>query len=252
VSLKAKPLQAIFAAIAVLIDEATFTFSAGSVSLRAMDPSRIAMVAFNYPKEAFDIFDVSREGKITFNIGEVLKILKRADKEDLVELALTDKESIRPMTVKLDAKKRVSVFDVPLLEPEQEELPEPKITFETNVKITSEGLKSAVEDVHIVSDHVEVLTTPDLFRMKGIGDTLRADVKFDKGSSELLDITKQDMNQETKAVFSLEYFAEIVKALGEVADTVSVSYAKEMPIKLEAQGTKGSMLFYQAPRIEVE
>jgi len=251
--LKAKPLLAILSAIAVLVDEATFMFSAGNISLRAMDPSRIAMVVFNYPKEAFDIFSVDREGKITFDVGEVIKILKRADKEDLVELAMTDKESLLPMKVKLDTKKRLSVFDVPILESEQEDLPEPKISFETNVKITSEGLKSAVEDVSIVSDHVEVLTTPDMFRMKAAGEVTKADIKFAKGVSEaLLDVSKQDLNLETRAVFSLEYFREIVKGLGEVADILEVSYAKEMPIKLEAQGTKGSMRFFQAPRIEVE
>jgi len=258
--LKASILAAVFTAISVIIDEATFTISSGSVDLRAMDPSRVAMIVFGYPKEAFDEFSVDREGKICFNISEALKIIRRAGKDDTVELVMSKEATLGRLllTVKIHGKYE-RVFTLPILEAAEEELPTPKINFDTTVKMTVQGLNSAVQDAQLVSDHVKITASPDMIRFQAAGDLSDADIKFVKGvSGDLFDIaTTQDLfdiatTQGAKAVFSLQYLTEMAKKLVDVADTVTLDMATDMPIKLEAQNVKGSMVFFQAPRIEVE
>ena len=252
--LKAKILEAILTAIAVIIDEATFTISAASVNLRAMDPSRVVMIVFGYPKEAFDEFAVDREGKITFNIAEALKIVKRASKDETVEFVMSNEATLGRLllTIKVHGKYE-RVFTLPILESSEEELPEPKINFDTTVKMTADALNNAVQDTALVSDHVKVIASSEVLEFAAAGDTNEAQVKFVKGLSEgLLEISKQDMNNATKAVFSLSYLTEMAKKLVDVADTVTLEYATDMPMKIQAQNVKGSMVFYQAPRIEVE
>lgn len=252
--LKAKVLEAILTAIAVIIDEATFTMSAASVNLKAMDPSRVVMVVFRYPKEAFDEFAVDREGKITFNISEALKIVKRAGKDETVEFIMTNEATLGRLllTIKVHGKYE-RAFTLPILESPEEELPEPKINFDTTVKMTAEALNNAVQDVLLVSDHVKVIASSEVLEFAAAGDTTEAQVKFVKGLSEdLLEISKQDMNNAAKAVFSLSYLSEMAKKLVNVSDTVTLELASDMPIKIQAQNVKGSMMFFQAPRIEVE
>jgi len=249
--LKQKILEAVFTAISIIIDEATFTISSGSVDLRAMDPSRVAMVAFNYPKEAFDEFAVDREGKICFNIDEALKIIKRAGKDDTVELVMTEEATLGRLllTVKIHGKYE-RVFTLPILEAAEEEIPTPKINFDTTVRMTVQGLNSAVQDAQLASDHVKITASPDMIRFQAAGDTTKADIKFVKGASE--DLFDVATTQGAKAVFSLEYLVEMAKKLVDVAETVTLEMATDMPIKLQAQNVKGSIVFYQAPRIEVE
>jgi len=249
--LKAKVLAAIFTAIAVIVDEATFTISSGSVNLRAMDPSRVAMVAFNYPKEAFDEFGVDREGKICFNIDEALKIVKRAGNGDVMELVMPKEPTLGRLllTIKIHGKFE-RTFELPILEAAEEEIPDPKINFDTTVRMTVQGLRNAIEDAQLVSDQVHISATPAGIRFQATGDQSSVDAAFAKGMSEdLFDIAT---TQGAKAVFSLEYLTEIVKKLVDVAEQVTLEMATDMPIKLEAQNVKGSMVFYQAPRIEVE
>ena len=252
--LKAKVLEAILTAIAVIIDEATFTMSSGSVNLKAMDPSRVVMVVFSYPKEAFEEFVVDREGKITFSVSDALKIMKRASKDDTVEFIMTNEATLGRLllTIKIHGKYE-RAFTLPILEAEEEELPEPKINFDTTVKMTADALNNAVQDALLVSDHVKVIASSEVLEFAAAGDTNEAQVKFVKGLSEgLLEISKQDMNNAAKAVFSLSYLSEMAKKLVDVADTVTLEYATDMPMKIQAQNMKGSMMFYQAPRIEVE
>lgn len=248
--LKAKTLLGILTAIAVLIDEATFNITAASVNLKAMDPSRVAMVVFNYPREAFEEFNVSREGLIAFDIGAVLKIVKRADKDENIELIMLEQSP--KLLLKIHGKAE-RIFDIPTLDPSTEELPTPKLNHEATIKIVASALHSAVEDAVLVSDHTRVYTLPESFEFKAAGDMLTGNIKFVKGShTDLIDLTKQDLTKATSAIFSLEYFKEITKALKDVGDIATLQYATDMPIQIDVQTDKGSMTFYQAPRIEVE
>ena len=50
----AKLLRDMITAISTLVDEATFNITPDNLKLRAMDPSRVAMIDFEWPKTIFD------------------------------------------------------------------------------------------------------------------------------------------------------------------------------------------------------
>jgi len=246
--LKAKMLEAILSAIAILVDEATFMVKASGINLKAMDPSRVAMVVFNYPKEMFDEFSVEREGLIAFNLSEALKILRRAGKDDNAELTMLSTSA--KLNVEINGKATMRLFDISALEPDEEELPEPKLSHKTRMKLTAEMLKSAFEDVALVSDHTQIIVEPEVFQLKAAGDLMRADIKIVKGvSPDLLDI---EVSERSKATFSLSWLTEIAKKVADLADTATVQLATDMPIQIDANTSKGSITFYAAPRVEVE
>src|SRR3989304_2391782 len=49
----AKLLRDMVTAISILVDEATFKIDPDGLKLRAMDPSRVAMIDFEWPKTVF-------------------------------------------------------------------------------------------------------------------------------------------------------------------------------------------------------
>ena len=49
----AKLLRDMATAISILVDEATFKIDPEGLKLRAMDPSRVAMIDFEWPKSIF-------------------------------------------------------------------------------------------------------------------------------------------------------------------------------------------------------
>ena len=58
-------------AISTLIDEATFSIDQEGIKLRAMDPSRVAMIDFAMQKTAFDEYVCTENLKICLKIGEL-------------------------------------------------------------------------------------------------------------------------------------------------------------------------------------
>lgn len=242
-----KLLRDMISAIAILVDEATFNLDSEKIELRAMDPSRVAMVDFEWPKTIFDEYQCDQPQKMCINIGELLKLLRRTGKEEAIELVLN------PETARLQIAitgKYTRTFNMPTLEPQEEEVPTPKITFKVQAKTTTSGLRQAIEDAQIVSDHVRIEADAEKLVFNASGDLMGAVIQLDKASDALLDLQTQEP---AKATFSLSYLAEIIKAASATSEIASLQFANDMPIRVEFhQPKEGKLTYYLAPRIEVE
>ena len=243
----AKLLQNMFSAIAILTDEATFNITPDNIQLRTMDPSRVAMVDFQWPKTIFDEYQCDQPQKMCINIGELLKLLRRTTRDETIELTLT------PETPKLNITitgRYTRTFNMPTLEPQEEETPTPKITFKTTIKATTDGLRQAIEDAQLVSDHVRIEADAEQLTLTATGDLMGATIILKKGSDALLDLQTQEP---TKATYSLSYLAEIIKAAAATSEITTLQFANDMPIQLDFhQPKEGKLTYYLAPRIEVE
>jgi len=243
----ARLLRDMIAAISTLIDEATFDIAPEGMKLRAMDPSRVAMVDFEWPKTVFDEYVCAEPLKMCVNIGELLKLLKRAGKNEYVELSFDEKTGRLKITL---VGKYTRTFNMPTLEAAEEEVPTPKISFNVRVKVTTEGLSKAIEDAALVSDHVRLEADNEKLVLRATGDLMGAVIQLKKGGDALLDI---EAKEESKATFSLNYLSEIVKAAMATSEIATLEFSTDMPIRLDfQQPSEGKLVFYLAPRIEVE
>ncbi len=242
-----KTLKDMVTAISTLIDEATFDITPDAIKLRAMDPSRVAMIDFEWPKTVFDEYTASESMKMCVNIGELLKLLKRAGKDESVELVLDEKTGRLQTTIR---GKYVRAFNMPTLEAVEEEVPTPKVTFNAKAKVTTEGLREAIEDAGLVSDHVRIEADNEKLTMNATGDLMGAKIEMKKGNDALLEL---ETKEQSKATFSLSYLSEILKAAVATSDIATLEFSTDMPIKLDfKQQRAGKLSFFLAPRIEVE
>ena len=243
----AKLLRDMATAISILVDEATFKIEPEGLKLRAMDPSRVAMIDFEWPKTIFEEYTCTEPTKMCINISELLKLLKRTGKDEVVELSLDEKTG--RLQVKITGKYTRN-FTMPTLEASEEEVPTPKITFNVLAKATTYGLSQAIEDAQLVSDHVRIEADAEKIVLNATGDLMGATISLQKGSDTLLDLVAKEPS---KATFSLSYLSEIIKTAAATSDIATLEFSTDMPIKLDFQQTKeGKLTFYLAPRIETE
>jgi proliferating cell nuclear antigen len=71
-------------AVAVLIEETSLVISSDGARIRALDPSRTAMVDLFMPREAFEEYPTGSEGdvRIGINFDDFKKLLSRVKKGD--------------------------------------------------------------------------------------------------------------------------------------------------------------------------
>jgi proliferating cell nuclear antigen len=233
--------------ISILVDEATFKLDPEGMKLRAMDPSRVAMVDFEWPKTVFEEYMCTEPTKMCINISELLKLLKRAGKDEVVELSLDEKTSRLQLKI---TGKYARNFTMPTLEASEEEVPTPKLTFNVKAKTTTQGLSQAIEDAQLVSDHVRIEADAEKIVFNAAGDLMGATITLQKGSDTLLDL---EVKEPAKSTFSLSYLSEIIKTASATSDIATMEFSTDMPIKIDFQQTKeGKLTFYLAPRIETE
>ncbi len=234
-------------AVSTLIEEADFNATPDGIKLRSMDPSHVAMVDFEWSKAAFEEYTCMEPTKIRLNVSGMLKLLRRVGTDEVLEMLYDENTRKLSLTLKGKVTRK---FTVPTLDPAEEEVPTPKIAFNTKIKLTTGTLRDIIDDIQAVSDNVRFETTQEKFTAVAATELSSATIEMDKGSDVLLELS---VKEPSKASFNLNYLADIARAGASASEIVTVEYSTNMPVKLEFEiPQQGKLLYYLAPRIEAE
>jgi len=240
----AKLWKNIIAALSTMVDEATFIFTPEGVKMRAMDPSRIAMVDFEMPSSSFEEYECEAEARAGVNLDQFDKMVKRASSSEKLELEL------KPGEGKLRIKfkdKVVRGFAIPLLDLGQEELPTPRISFNAQARLLADAVKDALKDAELVSDHVKIQATPSELMFYASSDKGESSTTFSKDGGALLEL---NVKEPSRAMYSLSYLTDMMKAAG-AADIMELQFSTNIPLTLifDLPGG-GKIQYWLAPRLE--
>lgn len=234
------------AAISTLIEEADVNAAPEGIKLRAMDPSHVAMVDFEWNKTAFQEYNCLQPTKIRLNISDIVKKLRGAGSEPL---EMSYDEGTRKLGMVIKGKWKTT-FTLPTLDPGNDEVPTPKIAFNTKIRMISSGFKDIIDQIQTVSDNVRLESTPEKFVAEAITELSGAKIELEKGTDVLLEL---EVKEACKATYNLNYLAEIAKAGSMASELVTLEFSSNMPVKLEYEmPQQGKLLYYLAPRIEAE
>ena len=232
-------------AIAALIDEAEFIANENGLTLKATDPSQIAMIDFELPKSAFKEFNVEGELKIGIDMDYLRQVVSRAKSDDTLVLELNPEATTLNITFKGKSQRS---FSIPLIDVSKGQIPNPKIEFEADVKMKAGLLQDALKDAELISGHVVFGVTSDCFYVSANSSkgTLRNETKKDEDA-----IIKFDVKKECKAMFPLEYLKDMLKTPSS-NDEITVHLRTDAPVRIDFNIDKARVTYYLAPRIEAE
>ena len=240
----------LFEAMCVLVNDITWKFTKESMTMRQMDPSRVAMVDLEIKKEDFEEFNVETPGLVTFGAEDVKKIVFAKPFKKGTNIGVKINGVIGRITFILkDSGTRERSFSTLEADKEQENIPTPKITFNAKYKVISKQLAEDIADSEKISDHIKMIGTPEKLQLSAEGDVTKGETTYKRGDDNLLDI---EVREESKAVYSLSYLKNIVKPMPALGELTIIEFATNMPIKITNLTKFGDLKFYVAPRIETE
>lgn len=237
-------LKAAIATIAEIIDEGVFTLAKDGISLFAADRAMVAIVDFSLSSKTFDSYELDKEQSVGLNITNLLSVLKRVRGGEKLTLEL--KEGKLNVLIQNASKRR---FAIPLLEITQEEVPVDQLEreFSAHVTLRPEVLKAGIEDAEIIADSV-VFYAGEKFMMVAEGDISKAELELEKGSDELIEFR---VSEEVRARYPLDYLKKMIKASA-IADTVSLHFGQDYPMRLDFNSENCKLGFILAPRVAEE
>ena len=235
-------LKAIISAISTLVEEATFVANAEGITFRGMDPSHVALIDISWPNSAFEKYECDNDIKFGVRVDEFSKLIKRAEKQDSIEIGISE-DNMLLVTIGKNKK-----YKMRLIESSASDTPLPKIPYDAKLGLTSSAFDKILGDVQVVSDYLTIKATTSKAEFSGKGDSGEVVIDLEKGMEQLTDIS---VKEESTGTYSLEYLNPVVKAVGTTAGSVTCEYSSAKPLRIEFKVANiGRIHFYLAPRVE--
>lgn len=234
-------------AISNLIEKADFEVNEDGVEMKAMDPSHVALADFRLSADAFEEYVVEDSVELGIDLAEMDNIMSRAKKSDESIIEYNEENNRLKLEFKGTSTRR---FTLPLLELEEEELPEPELDFTAEAKVSAGALKEGLKDADLIGDNVRFDLEEGRFVMSSESDTSSAEMELLEGDEGLEEIS---VDQPSTAMYDIGYLEDMVKSASS-SDIVEISHGEDLPIKLVftiADG-EGRLKFVLAPRVEAE
>ena len=240
-----KYLKESIAIISDLVNEARFKVNKEAIELVAMDPANVAMVIFKLLSSSFIEYDVKKDVEIAINLSNLKQITRRAKPDDMLTLELDPENKLR---VQLKGNNLIT-FNLPIIELDEKEQKIPDLKFPVSIKLPSNVLNEAIEDVDVVAESVTFAAEPKKFVISAEGDLSQANIEIKENDRTKI---KVDVDKKVKAKYSIEYLKKMITG-SKIADEVSIYFNEDYPLKLEYKTVDKVMLsFILAPRVENE
>ncbi|WP_338253099.1 proliferating cell nuclear antigen (pcna) [Pyrodictium abyssi] len=233
----------LISAISKVIEEGVFIVDPDEgLTFRAMDPSHVIMLDMKFPRDSFEEFDVEQRAELGVNLEDVAKVLRRAGKEDRLEIS-ADENSISFTFIGKGYRR----FTLPLLDITAEQLPEPQLEFKARVKVMSDVYRDTIKDVELIGDVIRFVASSEEFKVSSTSELGEAEIIYTRESGSLIELEAEDTQQ---ASYTLEYFSDLSGA-SRVADMITIHFSTDMPALVEHELPQGARFsFLIAPRVE--
>ncbi|MFH0837394.1 MAG: hypothetical protein V1870_04655 [Candidatus Aenigmatarchaeota archaeon] len=231
-------LRESMASIAELIDEAELVIRQDGIKLVSSDRAVVVVVDFFLDKSAFRDYNYDTDMRAGVNLLNLLRILKRAGTDDLLEIKVDKKIELK---FKGSSSRK---FTLPIIEVSNDELPPiDKLDFASSFEIDSSALSNAVDDADIVSDTLLFLTADNKVIINADSDQSAVEL-------EITSLKDFKSSESSRARYSIEYLKKIIKAK-KMSDFTSVAYSTDYPMKIVFNTPgKARLSFILAPRVE--
>lgn len=226
-----------------LLDEANFIASEKGIELRAMDPSRVAMVDLAIPAAFFDEYHLKENTRLGINLEEMRSIMNRSSSSEILELELVDPSKIRLSFID-DSTRH---FTLELSDLGESEYPAPTIDSSAKIKLVASVMQKAIKDARIIGDHLNLYAAKNKLVLSSVSETKSMKTVLDEDCNSIAEFS---FKSDAKATYSLSYLEAMINKL-KSAELIAINFSSSMPITVEIPLARGARLrFFLSPRIE--
>jgi proliferating cell nuclear antigen len=239
----AKDFKKIVESVSNLVDEICFEVDEQGIKANAMDPSHVALVSVNIPKESFDEYD-SDAHDIGVDLEALKKIMSRAKSNEKLTLELDMEKNKLDVILKNEGTRK---FSISLYDVSSSNVKVPEIEYPNEVMIKAGTFVESLKDAELVNDHVSLkITEEGKFIVYSKGDINTNETVLDRDNESIIELK---ISESSKSTYNLAYLKDITKATSS-EDVLHIHLGTDMPVKIEYLIGDTKLIYLLAPRIE--
>jgi proliferating cell nuclear antigen len=243
-------LKRILDAIKDLVQDVNLLCTEDGIELQSMDAAHVALINFTILAEACSLYTCDEQVTLGINVVNLTKIIKCAEPEDSVVLALSEDESALHITFESRSGSRKHEFAMNLMNIDSQHLQIPEIEYTCSIKMPSAEFTRFIRDGATFGETVTLSVKEDVLvaEIRGDAGITTITEKQDKTSKSASQWTEIECGTPVSMMFALKYLAAFTKAQ-HISDQVALYLVAGSPLYVSYDmEAKGSVGFYLAPK----
>ncbi len=226
--------------IFTLVPEAKFDIDGEGIHIKAVDPSRIAMISLDLNKSAFQEYDADGTS-FGVDLEKMKDVLKLGSLDADVVLDQDEEANLFVIKVGNITRKMPLIDDSSMTEPKVPNLDLPARAIAPVVEI-----KKGVSAAKSIGDNIILMIDENGFDLTSKSESAD-EASLHLGKEDLVEL---DVKEPGRSTYPLDYFSKIVSTIR--SPNVSIRIGSDYPLDLafEIASGNGSVKYLLAPRVE--
>ncbi len=177
------PFRTLMVALKDILLETNISFQKDGIRIINMDKSQTILVHMHLNAENFEYYDCVKDKIIIgVNMLHLFKIINSIDNDETLSIYIEEKDYndgiVEYLTLKFENKniKQCKIHKLKLIEPEQEELSVPDVTFSSIINMPSSDFQKIIRDLNNISEKLEIKSLNNQLVFKCDGPFANAEI----------------------------------------------------------------------------
>ncbi len=212
------PFRILMMALKDILLETNITFTKEGIKIINMDKSHTILVHLNLSAENFELYECNQDKiLIGVNMLHFFKLINTIDNDDTLTIYIENDDFSEGIVTHLGLKfengdiKQCKIQKLRLIEPDDEELEIPNVTFSSVINMPSIDFQKIVRDLGLLSDKLEINAANNELIFKCMGSFASAEIRRSELEGTLEYSTKPESQQIIQGNFSLKNLSYFIK-----------------------------------------
>ena len=230
------PFRTLMTALKDILLETNITFTNEGIKIINMDKSHTILVHLFLAKENFEHYHCEKEKIIIgVNMFHLFKLINTIDNDDTLTIYIEKDDYNEGITQYLSLKfengdiKQCKTQKLRLIEPEEEELQVPVVTFSSIINLPSSDFQKIIRDLSCISDKLEIKSVGKELIFKCMGQFASAEIRRTESDGNMGFLKQQESSSVIQGEFSLKNLGYFIKCTN-LCNQIEMYLENDLPL----------------------
>ena len=230
------PFRTLMAALKDILLETNITFKPDGVRIINMDKSHTILAYLHLEAENFEFYECKQDKIIIgVNMSHLFKLINSIENDDTLTIYIENSDYVDGIVSHLALKfengeiKQCKTQKLKLIEPEQEELEYPNVTFSSTINLPSGDFQKIIRDLSYISDKLEIESVGNELIFRCSGQFASAEIHRAESDGSMEFILKPDSSKIIHGAFSLKNLGYFIKCTN-LCNQIEMYLENDLPL----------------------
>ncbi len=234
------PFRTLMTALKDILLETNITFTSEGIKIINMDKSHTILAHLTLNSQNFERYECNRDKIIIgVNMFHLFKLINTIDNDDTLTIYIEKKDYTDGIVQYLGLRfdngdiKQQKIQKLRLIEPENEELDVPNVTFSSILNLPAVDFQKIIRDLSCISDKIEIksIATSEGAELifKCTGGFAHAEIRRAESDGSMEFLVKQDNSKIIQGEFSLKNLSYFIKCTN-LCNQIEIYLENDLPL----------------------